>query len=134
MRPLQLEFANPRDWLIRLGSEADGFRRLVTESGGTARAAYRIARARCSASHGGEPCLEDLQAAAASIAKRIGSNSQLPITSLLPPPRSTPPSAPAPPPASASATVSAAPPAPSSLRKQAHSGSKSRPRASRVSL
>lgn len=130
MRPLPLEFADPREWLIRLGSETDGFRRLVTESGGSARAAYRMARARCSASHGAEPSLEDLQAAAASLAKRIGSSSQLPITSLLPPPRSTPPAASV----ASLATVSAPPPAPSSLRKQTLSGSKSRPRASRVSL
>src|SRR6187402_2591360 len=111
MRPTQLEFADPREWLIRLAAEADGFSRLVTASGGSARAAYRIARARCAASHGGEPSLEDLQSAAASLAKRVGSVTPLPITSLLPPPRSAPPP-PVSVPQARVATVSAAPPAP----------------------
>jgi len=132
MRPTQLEFADPREWLIRLAAEADGFSRLVTASGGSARAAYRIARARCAASHGGEPSLEDLQSAAASLAKRVGSVTPLPITSLLPPPRSAPPP-PVSVPQARVATVSAAPPAPSSLRLSS-SGTKSRPRSSRASL
>ena len=49
MRPTQEEFANPREWLTRLAAESGGYRRLVRESGGTGRAAYRLARARCSA-------------------------------------------------------------------------------------
>ena len=69
MRPTQQEFANPREWLTRLAEESDGYRRLVRESGGTGRAAYRLARARCSATLvGSEPCLDDLQAAAELLA------------------------------------------------------------------
>ena len=94
MRPTQQEFANPREWLLRLAAESDGYRRLVGESGGTGRAAYRLARAQCSASQTAEPCLEDLQAAAALLADRLGGASFLPIQSLLPSARSQPPPAP----------------------------------------
>jgi len=114
MRPTQQEFANPREWLIRLAQEQDGYRRLVRESGGTARAAYRLARARCSATLGSEPCLEDLQAAAQLLATRLGSGGALPITSLLP-----------------SAKSSTPPPMPSLDRRAAE---KSRLRANRVSV
>jgi hypothetical protein len=96
MRPTQQEFANPREWLTRLAEEKDGYRRLVRESGGTGRAAYRLARARCSSTLGGEPCLEDLQAAAQLLATRLGSGGALPIKSLLPSAKSAPPAAPAP--------------------------------------
>jgi hypothetical protein len=112
MRPTQLEFANPREWLTRLAQESDGYRRLVRECGGTGRAAYRIARARCSATLGGEPCLDDLQAAAELLATRLGSGGALPITSLLASAKSTPP----------------APPPP-----ERRTPSKSRPRSNRVS-
>jgi hypothetical protein len=117
MRPTQLEFADPRAWLTRLAEESDGYRRLVRESGGTGRAAYRIARARCSATLAGEPCLDDLQAAAELLATRLGSGGALPIKSLLPSAKSSPPapSLPLPP-----------------LDRRA--ASKSRPRASRVSI
>lgn len=94
MRPTQQEFANPREWLTRLAAESDGYRRLVRESGGTGRAAYRLARARCSATLGTEPCLEDLQVAAELLAARLGSGGALPITSLLPGAKSTPPAPP----------------------------------------
>lgn len=94
MRPTQEEFANPREWLARLASERDGYRRLLRESGGTGRAAYRLARAQCSATLGTEPRLEDLQAAAALLAARLGSGGALPITSLLPGAKSTPPAPP----------------------------------------
>jgi hypothetical protein len=94
MRPTQEEFANPREWLTRLAAESDGYRRLVRESGGTGRAAYRLARARCSATLGTEPCLEDLQVAAELLAARLGSGGALPITSLLPGAKSTPPAPP----------------------------------------
>jgi len=112
MRPTQQEFAHPREWLTRLATETDGYRRLLTESGGLGRAAYRLARARC-APGGGEPCLEDLQAAAALLAQKLGGEGALPIKSLLPRPRSAPPLS------------------PSGVQRVA--GAKSRPRASRVS-
>ena len=113
MRPTQQEFANPREWLTRIDEASDGYRRLVRESGGTGRAAYRLARARCSATHGSDPCLDDLQAAAGLLATRLGSGGALPIKSLLPGAKSTPPAAPS-----------------SNLR----SPSPSRSRASRVSV
>jgi hypothetical protein len=96
MRPTQQEFANPRVWLTQLAEESDGYRRLVRESGGTGRAAYRLARARCSATLGTEPRLEDLQAAAELLATRLGSGGALPITSLLPSAKSAPPAPPSP--------------------------------------
>ena len=90
MRPTRQEFAHPREWLARLATEPGGYRRLVSESGGTGRAAYRIARATCAA----EPCLEDLQAAAAILAAELGSEAPLPIRSLLPPKAEALPTAP----------------------------------------
>jgi len=114
MRPTQQEFASPREWLIRLARESDGYRRLVRESGGTGRAAYRLARARCSSTFGSEPCLEDLQAAAELLATRLGSGGALPIQSLLP-----------------SAKSSAPPPTPTPERRAAE---KSRLRDSRASI
>ncbi len=96
MRPPQQEFANPREWLIQLAEDSDGYRRLVSDSHGFGRAAYRLARARCRASDAGEPCLDDLQAAATLLANCIGSGGVLPIQSLLPSARSLPPPAPAP--------------------------------------
>ena len=113
MRPTQQEFSNPREWLTRLAEESDGYRRLVRESGGTGRAAYRIARARCSATLGTEPRLEDLQAAAELLATRLGSGGALPIKSLLP------------------AATSSAPPPPPSLERRA--SAKPQPRVNRVS-
>jgi len=80
--------------LTRIAEERDGYRRLVRESGGTGRAAYRLARARCAVTHGREPCLEELQAAAELLATRLGSGGALPIKSLLPSAKSAPPKAP----------------------------------------
>jgi hypothetical protein len=94
MRPTQQEIADPRAWLTRLAEERDGYRRLVRESGGTGRAAYRLARARCSVTLGTEPRLDDLQAAAELLATRLGSGGTLPIKSLLPGANSTPSEAP----------------------------------------
>ncbi len=141
MRPTQQEFANPDQWLLRLAAEDEGYRKLVSDSGGAARAAYRLARARCSVAGSGEPQLEDLQSAAALLAVRLGSGGALPIQSLLPgapsslPPAPTsvplparsvqPPARSLPPPA-----TSAPPPAPSNRR----SAPKSRPHSSRVSV
>ena len=128
MRPTQVEFANPREWLIQLAQETDGYRRLVRESGGTGRAAYRIARARCSAATGNEPCLEDLKAAAALLATCLGSGGALPIKSLLPGAKTLPPPVSSLVPAAKS---SLPPPAPSAARRVA---AKSRPRTDRASL
>lgn len=140
MRPTQLEFANPREWLTELAEERDGYRRLVRESGGAGRAAYRLARARCSAAHGTEPCLEDLQAAAELLATKLGSGGALPIKSLLPSPRSVAPSAKSAAPAKfgapvakpAAPTTNSAPPAPSSAER--HAANKSRARKSTPTL
>jgi len=152
MRPTQQEFANPREWLTELAEESDGYRRLVRESGGAGRAAYRLARARCSAALGGEPCLEDLQAAAQLLATKLGSGGALPIKSLLPAARPATPATSAAPPKSAALAKSAAPvakgapsmsksaapnassapPAPSSAER--HAASKSRARKSTPSL
>ncbi len=93
MRPTKEEFASPRAWLLKLATEEHAYSRLVAESGGTGRAAYRLARAQNS-SLGGEPQLDDLQAAAAFLASRLGGTSVLPIKSLLPSARSLPPPAP----------------------------------------
>jgi hypothetical protein len=114
MRPTQQEFANPRAWLTQLAQESDGYRRLVRESGGTGRAAYRLARARCSVALGTEPRLEDLQAAAELLATKLGSGGALPITSLLPDAKSVAPSA------------KSAPPAPPTPDRRAASKSRSR--------
>src|SRR5262245_43447546 len=113
MRPTQQEFANPREWLNELAQERDGYRRLVRESGGAGRAAYRLARARCTAAHGGEPCLEDLQAAAELLATKLGSGGALPIKSLLPGARSVAPAAQSAAPTAKSAAPAARPAAPS---------------------
>jgi hypothetical protein len=79
------ELTSPREWLRRFTEERDGYTRLVEESGGAARAAYRLARARCRAEStaGAEPTLEDLQAAHRLLAGRVGRGGALPITSVL---------------------------------------------------
>jgi hypothetical protein len=80
------ELTNPQEWLHHLAAERDGFARLIRESGGSARAAYRVARARCAVESvlGASPTLEDLQAAARLLAAHVGRGGALPITSLLP--------------------------------------------------
>ena len=79
------ELKNPAAWLGRLAEERAGYARLISESGGAARAAYRLARARCRVESvsGAEPTLEDLQAAARLLAARVGRGGALPITSVL---------------------------------------------------
>jgi hypothetical protein len=79
------ELSSPQTWLRRLAEEQGGSARLIGESGGSAHAAYRVARARCRAESaaGSEPTLEDLQAAARLLAARVGSGGALPITSVL---------------------------------------------------
>lgn len=75
------ELTSPDEWLHRL--EREGYGRLVDESGGIARAAYRLARARCKVESGAPPALDDLQAAARLLAARVGRGGALPITSVL---------------------------------------------------
>jgi len=79
------ELKNPEAWLRRLAEERDGYQRLISESGGRARAAYRLARARCRIESGAaaSPTVEELQAAARLLAARVGHGGALPITSVL---------------------------------------------------
>lgn len=81
----RIELERPNEWLCTLDEELDGYEVLVTEAGGLARAAYRLASARCRAHRGaGEtPTLRELQGAAVLIAQRLGVAGNLPITSLL---------------------------------------------------
>ncbi|MEP7049926.1 MAG: hypothetical protein ABJB12_06215 [Pseudomonadota bacterium] len=139
MRKTPLEIANPQEWLASLAADAEGFRRLVRESGGVGRAAYRLARARCSVLFDAAPELADLQAAAGLLGARLGGHSVLPISSLLPPPPEaaarTPSSFPAGP--TVQETHSAAPPRASSLPPPAPSSLsrvKPRPQATRASV
>jgi hypothetical protein len=134
MRKTQLEIAEPALWLRQLSEDSAGYSRLVSESKGMASAAYRLARAQCSAQTGEPPRLLDLQAAAAQLAARLGGQSALPIKSLLPGALEAVSAQSSRPSTSAQASVpevarSAPPPAPSSQRRP-----KSRPHASRVSL
>ncbi|HEY5375469.1 MAG TPA: hypothetical protein VIK01_17435 [Polyangiaceae bacterium] len=137
MRKTRLEITEPSLWLRQLSEDSAGYSRLVGESKGMARAAYRLARAQCSVETGESPCLKDLQAAAELLAARVGGQSALPIKSLLsgaveassaeakrpsPVQASVRPSA-------QEAVRSAPPPAPSSMRRP-----KSRPHASRASV
>jgi hypothetical protein len=63
----------PSEWLRELVQERDGFRRLLSESGGLTEAAYRLARARCLsrevATH--VPTRIEVRAAAREIARRV---------------------------------------------------------------
>lgn len=81
----RIEVERPIEWLRSLDEEPDAYEVLLTEAGGLARAAYRLASARCRA-HGGAgatPTLRELQVAAMLIAQRLGVAETLPITSLL---------------------------------------------------
>lgn len=81
----RLERERPSEWLQLLNEETDGYRCLVAEAGGLARAAYRLASAQCHAQSGpGQtPTLRDLQAAALTLGRQLGILETLPITSLL---------------------------------------------------
>ena len=85
MSPTRLEVERPSEWLRRLAEEPEAYALLVTQSAGLARAAYRIASARCRAHAGvgAMPTLRELQAAALVLAERLGTVEALPITSLL---------------------------------------------------
>jgi len=133
MAKAKQELVQPEEWLIRLATEEGGYARLVEESGGMARAAYRLASARCKVEAGGTPpTLEDLQAAARLLASRIGRGGTLPITSLLVSDSDI---------AALRATQAALetalrtlpPPAPSATRRERARGERSRARQSRPS-
>lgn len=85
MMARQLERERPTDWLRALDEEPYGYEVLVTEAGGLARAAYRLASVRCRAHKGSSatPTLRDLQVAALLIGERLGVAKTLPITSVL---------------------------------------------------
>jgi hypothetical protein len=87
MSPRRIERERPSEWLRRLAEEPDAYRVLVAESGGLARAAYRVAsaqlRARAQTGLGETPTLRELQAAALLLAQRLDLTETLPITSLL---------------------------------------------------
>lgn len=81
----RLERERPSEWLRWLAEEPDAYQVLLAQAGGLARAAYRLASARCRAQGGvGEtPTLRELQAAALVLAGQLGITESLPITSLL---------------------------------------------------
>src|SRR4051812_34008766 len=84
MSRLRPEHERPTEWLRSLAEEPDAYRLLLAQAGGLARAAYRVASARCRAQASGEtPTLRELHAAALTIAERLGALDTLPITSLL---------------------------------------------------
>ena len=84
MSPLRLEHERPSEWLRWLAEEPDAYEVLLVRTGGLARAAYHLACARCRVQTGGQtPTLRELQAAALTIAERLGLLETLPITSLL---------------------------------------------------
>jgi hypothetical protein len=85
MSPTRLEHERPSEWLRWLAEEPDACEILVAHSGGLARAAYRLASARCRAQAGlgATPTLRELQAAALMLAQKLGILETLPITSLL---------------------------------------------------
>jgi hypothetical protein len=85
MSPTRLEHERPSEWLRWLEEEPEACQVLVAHSSGLARAAYRVASARCRVQGGlgAMPTLRELQAAALSLAQRLGVLETLPITSLL---------------------------------------------------
>lgn len=85
MSPWRLEHERPSEWLRWLAEEPDAYEVLVAQAGGLARAAYRLASARCRVQSGvgATPTLRELQVAALTLAQRLGVAETLPITSLL---------------------------------------------------
>jgi hypothetical protein len=83
MSPRRIEHERPNEWLRSLAENPEAYAVLVAEAGGLARAAYRVASARCRAQGSATPTLRELQAAALMLAQRLGVVDTLPITSLL---------------------------------------------------
>ncbi len=81
----RLEHERPSEWLRWLAQEPNAYDVLVAHAGGMARAAYRLASARCRARGdvGATPTLRELQVAALTLAQQLGVVETLPITSLL---------------------------------------------------
>lgn len=81
----RVEHERPAEWLRWLAETPDAYQLLLAQAGGMARAAYRIASARCRVQGGlGEmPTLRELQAASLVLARQLGVMDSLPITSLL---------------------------------------------------
>ena len=89
MRITQEEREYPSEWLERLLEDRKACARLLLESGGLGKAAYRVARAQCSADTAGPgaPTVRQLSAAARLIAARTGREADLPISSAQATPR-----------------------------------------------
>ena len=85
MPPHRIEQERPAEWLRWLAENVDGYRLLLEESGGLARAAYRLARARCHARGGigATPTLRELQIAALALARELGMSEGLPVSAML---------------------------------------------------
>jgi hypothetical protein len=81
----RLERERPSEWLRWLAEEPDAYQVLLEQAGGLARAAYRLASARCRARGdvGETPTLRELQAAALVMAGQLGLTESLPIGSML---------------------------------------------------
>ncbi len=81
----RIEHERPSEWLRWLAEEPDAYQILVAQAGGLARAAYRLASARCRVQGGvgAAPTLRELQVAALAVAQQLGVAETLPITSLL---------------------------------------------------
>lgn len=81
----RIEHERPSEWLRWLAETPQGYEQLLEQAGGLARAAYRLARARCRVQGGASetPTLRELQAAALTLAQQLGTLDSLPITSLL---------------------------------------------------
>lgn len=97
MAKTKLEISDPALWLREVCGDRDGFARLVRESQGMVRAAYRLARAHARVERCEAPSLDDLQVTIGLLAARLGVHAALPIESLLTEVRPTPrkqPSAP----------------------------------------
>lgn len=80
----RLERERPTEWLRKLAEEPHACEVLVASAGGLAAAAYRVASARCRMQgHGETPTLRELQLAALSLARQLGTVESLPITTML---------------------------------------------------
>jgi hypothetical protein len=75
----------PVEWLLELTRNENGYRNLLSEAGGLANAAWRLARARCLVSPAAPkvPNRLELGAAAMEIAARVGWTAPLPTSSML---------------------------------------------------
>jgi hypothetical protein len=79
------ELDRPSEWLRRLEEDPALYEHLLSDSGGLARAAYRLARARCQAQEVScrVPTLREVKAAAQSLVRHCGPIADLPLPSVL---------------------------------------------------